>query len=154
MVFFYCHKIIFVLINYFGGNMGEKFKNKSSFLLLVFKSALKGVLVSIILVLIFAFILKFINLNDNVISAIDEVIKIISIFVSVISLVKKSPYKILLKSALVGAVYIFITLLVFSALRGKLVFNFASVIDILLGAVTGIIISIILSVFVKEKVNA
>lgn len=134
--------------------MGEKFKNKSSFLLLVFKSALKGVLVSIILVLIFAFILKFINLNDNVISAIDEVIKIISIFVSVISLVKKSPYKILLKSALVGAVYIFITLLVFSALRGKLVFNFASVIDILLGAVTGIIISIILSVFVKEKVNA
>lgn len=134
--------------------MGEKLKNNTSFLLLVLKSALKGVLLSIVLVLIFAFVLKFINLDDRVISIIDEIIKIVSIFVAVISLIRKSPYKILLKSALVGAVYIFLTLIVFSALRGKFSFNFANLMDILLGAVTGIIISIILSVFSKDKVRA
>ena len=134
--------------------MSEKIKNNTSFLLLVLKSALKGVLLSVVLVLIFAFVLKFVNLNDNVISVVDEIIKIVSIFVAVTSLVKKSPYKILIKSALVGAVYILITLVVFSALRGKFSFSFANLIDILLGAVTGIIISIILSVFSKEKARA
>lgn len=134
--------------------MGEKLKNNTSFLLLVLKSALKGVLLSIVLVLIFAFVLKFVNLSDSVISAIDEIIKISSIFVAVISLIRKSPYKILLKSALVGAVYILLTLVVFSALRGKFSFDFANFMDILLGAVTGIIISIILSVFSKDKVRA
>ena len=134
--------------------MQEKFKKNSSFVINLLKSAFVGVLVSVILVLVFAFVLKFVDLKDAVISVIDEIIKIVSIFVAVIYLIKRSPYKILYKSALVGAVYIILTFIVFSALRGHYSFGVSSIVDILLGTLTGAIIAIILNVFKKDKVVA
>lgn len=134
--------------------MQEKFKKNSSFVINLLKSAFVGVLVSVILVLVFAFVLKFVDLKDAVISVIDEIIKIVSIFVAVIYLIKRSPYKILYKSALVGAVYIILTFIVFSALRGHYSFGVSTIVDILLGTLTGAIIAIILNVFKKDKVVA
>ena len=134
--------------------MQEKFKKNSSFVINLLKSAFVGVLVYVILVLVFAFVLKFVDLKDAVISVIDEIIKIVSIFVAVIYLIKRSPYKILYKSALVGAVYIILTFIVFSALRGHYSFGVSTIVDILLGTLTGAIIAIILNVFKKDKVVA
>lgn len=134
--------------------MQEKFKKNTSFILSLLKSAFVGVLVSVILVLIFAFVLKFIDLNDKVISIIDEIIKVVSIFVATLYLIKRSPYRILFKSALVGAVYILLTFVVFSALRGSYSFGLSTIFDILLGALTGAIIAIILNIFKKDKVTA
>ena len=134
--------------------MQEKFKKNSSFVINLLKSAFVGVLVSVILVLVFAFVLKFVDLKDAVISVIDEIIKIVRIFVAVIYLIKRSPYKILYKSALVGAVYIILTFIVFSALRGHYSFGVSTIVDILLGTLTGAIIAIILNVFKKDKVVA
>lgn len=134
--------------------MQEKFKKNSSFVINLLKSAFVGVLVSVILVLVFAFVLKFVDLKDAVISVIDEIIKIVSIFMAVIYLIKRSPYKILYKSALVGAVYIILTFIVFSALRGHYSFGVSTIVDILLGTLTGAIIAIILNVFKKDKVVA
>lgn len=131
--------------------MQEKFKKNSSFILNLLKSAFVGVLVSVVLVLVFAFLLKFIDLNDAIISVVDEIIKIVSIFVSVMYLIKRSPYKILYKSALVGAVYILLTFIVFSALRGHYSFGVSTIVDILLGALTGAIFAIILNIFKKDK---
>ena len=131
--------------------MQEKFKKNSSFILNLLKSAFVGVLVSVVLVLVFAFVLKFIDLNDAIISVVDEIIKIVSIFVSVMYLIKRSPYKILYKSALVGAVYILLTFIVFSALRGHYSFGVSTIVDILLGALTGAIFAIILNIFKKDK---
>lgn len=131
--------------------MQEKFKKNSSFILNLLKSAFVGVLVSVIFVLVFAFVLKFIDLNDSIISVVDEIIKIVSIFVAVIYLIKRSPYKILYKSALVGAVYILLTFIVFSALRGHYSFSVSTIIDVLLGALTGAILAIILNIFKKDR---
>ncbi len=134
--------------------MQEKFKKNSSFVLLLLKSAFVGVLVSVIMVLIFAFVLKFVDLKDGVISVIDEIIKIVSIFVATLYLIKRSPYKILYKSALVGAVYVLLTFVVFSALRGNYSFGLSTILDVLMGALTGAIIAIILNIFKRDKVVA
>ena len=131
--------------------MGEKIKFNSNFLLQLIKSAVLGVVVSVILVLIFAFVLKFVELGDTVISIANQLIKIISIFIATISLIKKSPYKILFKSCLLGAVYMLLTFILFSALRGEYHFTASTILDISIGAITGIIIAIILNVFKKEK---
>jgi len=132
--------------------MSDKVKNNVSLMLNLIKSAILGVIVSIVLVLLLAFVLKFVELTDGVISIIDEIIKIISIFIASISLVKKSPYKILYKSALLGGVYTFLTFIVFSALRGSYSFGLGLIVDVVLGAVVGIIVAIILNIFSKEKV--
>lgn len=134
--------------------MSDKIKNNASFILTLIKSAILGVIISIVLVLALAFLLKFVELSDGVITIIDEIIKIISIFIATISLVKKSPYKILYKSALLGAVYMLLTYIVFSALRGNYTFGISLIIDIVLGAVVGVIVAIILNIFTKEKVTA
>ena len=47
----------------------------------ILKSALIGVVVSILLVLLFAFVLKFVDLNSRTISLVDQIIKILSIYV-------------------------------------------------------------------------
>ena len=132
--------------------MSDKLKNNANFILGLLKSTILGVIVSIVLVLLLAFLLKFVELSDNVITIIDEFIKIISIFVATINLVKKSPYKILYKSALLGVVYTLFTFIVFSALRGSYNFGAGLIVDIVLGAVIGVIIAIILNVFSKEKI--
>lgn len=126
-------------------------KSKSNFILSLIKSAVVGVIVSILLVLIFAFVLKFINLSNTTISIIDQVIKIISIFVAVINLVKASPYKILLKGGLVGALYSILTFIVFSAFQNSFNFSTSLIFNILLGAVAGMIVSIILNIFSRDK---
>lgn len=131
--------------------MSVKIKDNASFVLSLLKSAILGVITSIVLVLILAFVLKFIEISDGLITIIDEIIKIISIFIASINLVKRSPYKILFKSALLGAIYTLLTYIVFSALKGSYIFGLGLIIDIVLGAVVGIIIAVILNIFTKEK---
>jgi len=126
-------------------------KVKSNFLLSLIKSAVIGLVVSVLLVLALAFLLKFVNLSDNVISIIDEIIKIISIFVAVISLVKSSPYKILLKGGIVAVVYTLLTFIVFSAFQNSFNFSFSLIIDLILAMVTGMIVAVILNIFSREK---
>ena len=61
----------------------------------ILKASLIGVVVSILLVLLFAFVLKFVNLSSGTISFVDQIIKIISIIVSIILIVfwhKKTTY--------------------------------------------------------------
>ena len=132
--------------------MSEKVKNNASFLLQLVKSSVLGVLISIVLVLILAFVLKFVELSDGVITILDEIIKIISIFIATINLVKKSPYKLLYKGALIGAVYTILTFIVFSALRGNYTFGATFIVDIIMGAVVGIIVAIMVNIFKIDKV--
>ena len=134
--------------------MQEKLKRNSTFVLDLLKSAFVGVIASILLVLLFAFVLKFIDLNDGIISFINEVIKVVSIMIAVLSLIKKSPYKILLKSVLVGVVYRVFAFILFSALRGSYSFGMSILIDIALAGLTGAIFAVILNVFKKDKVVA
>lgn len=134
--------------------MQEKLKRNSTFVLDLLKSAFVGVIASILLVLLFAFVLKFIDLNDGIISFINEVIKVVSIMIAVLSLIKKSPYKILLKSVLVGVVYRVFAFILFSALRGSYSFGASILIDIALAGLTGAIFAVILNVFKKDKVVA
>lgn len=134
--------------------MSEDLKSKCNFVFQVIKSSVLGVVVSIVMVLILAFVLKFVELNDTTITIIDEIIKIISIFVATLNLINHCPYRILPKGALVGAIYTVLTFVVFSSLRGTFNFGASLIVDILLGALVGVIVAVILNIFKKEKVQA
>jgi putative membrane protein (TIGR04086 family) len=116
----------------------------------ILKSSLIGVVVSILLVLLFAFVLKFIDLNSNAISLIDQIIKVISVFVAVLILNRVNDENLLLKSILIGAVYSVITFIVFSILNGGFNLSFGIFTDIAFSALVGGISAILLNIIKKK----
>lgn len=116
----------------------------------VLKASLIGVIVSILLVLLFAFVLKFVELGSSIISIIDQIIKILSIIVAVISLNKSIDANLLLKSLFVGAVYSILTFLVFSILNGGVMFGVGIFSDILFSALVGGASAILINTIKKK----
>jgi len=116
----------------------------------VLKSSLIGVIVSILLVLLFAFVLKFVDLSAGTISFVDQIIKVLSIAVAVILLNRQNNGNLLAKSLFVGAVYSVLTFVVFSILNGGINFSLAIFTDIVFSALVGGVVAILLNIIKKK----
>lgn len=130
--------------------MKEKFKVNPVNIFSIIKASLVGVVTSILLVLLFAFILKFVDLNSGVITIIDQIIKIISIFVAVLVLSKSGSDKLLVKGLIVGAIYSIIAFVVFSILNGGITFSIAIFTDIAFSALVGGVSAILINITKKK----
>ena len=129
-----------------------KLNVKSSF----FKNTLVGTLVaicvSLILVLIFAFMLKFTNIPDKAIKPVNQIIKGISVFVGVFIGLKKTKELGLVSGLLIGFIYTILAFLTFSILSGSFTVDITFLTDIVFGAVIGAICGII-CVNIKKSTN-
>lgn len=103
----------------------------------VVKGSLIAVSVSLFLILIFAFLIKIFNIPDYLIKPINQVIKIISVFIGVLFALKKLPQKGLVSGMLIGVIYTILAFLIFSFLSGKFTFSFTILIDVLCALVIG-----------------
>ena len=131
--------------------MKEKLKKLNLNLIAsILKSSLIGVVVSILLVLLFAFVLKFVDLNPSMISLIDQIIKVLSIIVSVLVINRQDGENLLIKALLVGAMYSIITFVVFSILNGGINFSIAILTDIIFSALVGGVSAILLNIIKKK----
>lgn len=110
--------------------------NKASIFVIV-KGAFFAVFVSLILVLIFAFIVQFSNMSEKAISPVNQIIKIISILAGVFFCLRKVQSKTLLKGILVGLLYVILSFFVFSILDGTFKISVSIFIDFLFGAIVG-----------------
>lgn len=110
-----------------------------------FLSFLKGIIISVLsallLVLLFAFIVKQFSLSSSVIKPVNQFLKIISVFLGVIFAVKGD--RGLIKGLLFGIVVSILQFLLFRFIGGGLSFSLALVWEILLGGVVGAIFGII-----------
>ena len=116
----------------------------------ILKASLIGVVVSILLVLLFAFVLKFVDLGSATISLVDQIIKVVSVVVAVIMLNKANGEGLLLKGILAGAVYSVITFAVFSILNGGINFGLGIFTDIAFSALVGGISAILINIIKKK----
>ena len=127
-----------------------KAKLSNPFLSNVLKGSLVSVSVSLVLILIFALLIKFLNIPDGAIQPVNQAIKIISILFGVIAALKNFPQKGLLTGALIGLIYTILAFMFFSLLSGQLIINASLFIDVvfalLMGAMCGIF-------FVNRKVK-
>lgn len=123
-------------------NEGEVL-NKSNVFLTVLKGTLIALSISIIGVLIFAFVLRFVSIPDSAISPVNQVIKGVSILVGTIFALRKNKEMGLIKGLLIGLFYIVLAFLTFSLLDGN--FNLSATIlnDLLFGSIVGMIAGII-----------
>lgn len=118
----------------------------------VVKGILIALCLSLTLVLIFAFLLKFTNIPDSAIAPINQVIKGASIFLGVFLGLRKIKELGLVSGLLIGLVYTLLAFLVFSILAGGFTFNLTLMTDMIFGAVIGAICGII-CVNIKKSSN-
>lgn len=110
--------------------------NKSSSLQ-IFKGSITSVSITLVLILIFALILRFVNIGDNFIMPINQLIKIISIFIGVYSALKFHKEKGWIKGMFIGIIYSVLSFVVFSILSSQLIFSISSLLDVLFAGIVG-----------------
>lgn len=125
---------------------------KNAFVFSVTKGALVAVCVSLVLVLMFAFLLKFTNIPESTIKPVNQVIKGLSILIGVFVGLRKSKELGLVSGLLIGFIYTIVAFVVFSILGGVFAFDLTFLSDILFGAVMGAICGII-CVNLKKSTN-
>ena len=108
---------------------------------------LKGVLIalgfSLVGILLFAFVLKFTNISEGVITPVNQIIKGLSILLGVGFALRKQREAGLLSGFLIGIIYTLAAFLTFSIQGGHFVFDASLGIDTAFGAIVGAICGII-----------
>ncbi len=130
----------------------QKAKNKNPIVKFIAKGVLISLCTSLVLVLVFAFLLKFTNISDSAIAPVNQVIKGVSIFLGVFLGLKKCKELGLVSGLLIGFIYTLMAFLVFSILSGSFTFDITLLTDAVFGAVIGAICGII-SVNIKKSAN-
>ena len=125
----------------------QKIKSlKLSGVLNLFKCALIGIVSTLIGTLILAVVLKFSNLTLNIISYINNIIKIFSVFIIVMCVKRNNSDKLLIKALFSGAIYAFLSFIVFSILNGSFVWNMSCLYDLLFSIIASAIASVIINI--------
>ena len=112
-------------------------ESQNGFLLQTFKGIIISVLITLISVLIFAFVLSVTNLSDKVIKPINQTIKLVSVFLGCLFAVRNSGYFI--KGGLIGLFSAILSILLFALLSGSVASFLGVIIDVVFGALFGVI---------------
>lgn len=131
----------------------KKEKSKSPEKSVIYLEVLKGLtialIISLVLILLMALIITFVDVSDTAIAIINQVIKAVSLLIaSIISFKEKSNgWK---KGLILGLVYIVAAFLIFSLMDGKFTFGWNILFDLIAGAIMGIVCGIF-AVNIKRK---
>lgn len=109
----------------------------------IFSGVIVSVAVTLILILVFALLIKFFNISDGAIFPVNQVIKVVSLFIGILTVVKMSRTKGFLKGIILGILYYLLSYIVFSLLQGGFSFSINNVYDFLLTSLMGGLIGII-----------
>lgn len=114
----------------------------------IIRGLLVSISISLIAILIFAVLLRFVTLPDIVIKIVNQIIKVLSILFGVKATLKKDKSKGLIKGIVLGILYTFTSYLVFSVLIASFSFGLSFLYDIIFSALVGLICGVI---FVNAK---
>ncbi len=120
----------------------EKLSNNKGLFFDYIKGLVIAIIISLGLVVLFAFILKWASLPDNIIPVITLVIKDISVVIGSLFAVKGES-KGLVKGAGFGIIYVIFAFLLFSMLAGSFSMGLSSLLDIISASVLGSIVGIV-----------
>ena len=106
------------------------------------RSILVAIITTFLLLLIFAFVIKFFSIDSRYITLINQIIKTLSVFIAVLIGFKKSAYG-WLRGFVFGMIYVVISFVIFSLLNGSFNFGVSLLNDLVLVGVGGMISGII-----------
>lgn len=123
-----------------------------SWVLSLIKCCLIGIVITLLGIILFAFILKFVDLSSKTISYINDLIKILAIFVMINCVNKFNGNRLLFKSIFAGIIYSILCFTIFSILNGGFNFNLSFVYDLLFSVIVSMIVSVIINIIGHKKV--
>ena len=112
----------------------------ASLMKIIISTLISGV-VSLVLIVIFALLIKWLGWEDNVILPINVGIKIVSVAVGVLVAIKNSLHAPRV-GMIVGALYVVVSYITFSALIGSFSLSLNNLWDLLLGVGVGAIVGV------------
>lgn len=131
--------------------MEKKISLKNSNVLIYTRAIFLGIIVSLIGLLAFALVMKFVILSDNFISAVNQGIKAVSLFIAIKYVSKFYTDKLIVRSLVIGLLYAIFAYLIFSILNGSFAFNMGTLTDILFAIITAFICGIIIKLLFNRK---
>lgn len=131
--------------------MEKKISLKNSNVLIYTRAIFLGIIVSLIGLLAFALVMKFVILSDNFISAVNQGIKAVSLFIAIKYVSKFYTNKLIVRSLVIGLLYAIFAYLIFSILNGSFAFNMGTLTDILFAVITAFICGIIIKLLFNRK---
>lgn len=115
--------------------------NVNKFFPSILKSVAAAVIITLVGILAFAFVIKMAYLNSSVIKAVNQFIKVLSIFLGCFIFVRENGGFI--KGALVGGLTAVIVYLIFALMGGEFSFGTSFLIDLIfqtiIGAISGVL---------------
>lgn len=112
------------------------------------KSVCIAAIVTLAALLVFALLVKLFSIGSGAITAVNQVIKAVAIFVGCMVCVK--PGRGLLKGLVSGVAVIILTYFLFAILAGEITFGWTNVLDLVFGALVGAVSGFVAG-FVKNK---
>lgn len=109
-----------------------------------------AVIGTLLFVLLFAFIMQWAHLDNNVLKPIMQVIKVVGIFFGVAIALRHARSKGWLCGGLVGIVYMMLTYLIFSMLDGNFTIGFGTLSDLLFQTLVGVVSAVLLRLRNKD----
>ena len=131
--------------------MEKKISLKNSNVLIYTRAIFLGIIVSLIGLLAFALVMKFVILSDNFISAVNHGIKAVSLFIAIKYVSKFYTDKLIVRSLVIGLLHAIFAYLIFSILNGSFAFNMGTLTDILFAVITAFICGIIIKLLFNRK---
>ena len=119
-------------------------EQKNNILLSTLKGSIVAVSLTLIMILVFAMLIRFFNINDNWIFPVNQVIKIVSLFFGICISIKQLKQNGFLQGVLVAITYFIINYFIFSILQGYFAITMSNIYDLLLTTIMGGIIGIII----------
>lgn len=109
----------------------------------ILKGAIIAVAVTLVFILLFALVIKFFSVTSSFIFPINQVIKVISLFVAMLIITKGKKERGLVKGLLLGLAYFVLSFVVFSILQQSFTVEMNNVYDLILTSLMGGIVGLI-----------
>ena len=118
----------------------------------IIKGALIGVVVNLLSILILAIVLKFVDIPLNVVSYVNNAIKILSIFTMIICIKKFTCGNLMISSLIGGIIFAGLSFIIFSSLNGGFVFDTTLAYDIIFTIIASIVSCVIINMLKRKSV--
>lgn len=126
-------------------------ETKGNFFGCLLKGSLMALSVSLILICIFAFVLRFCDISSEAIKPINQVIKIVSILIGTFYGLKKCNEMGLITGFSIGILYTILAFVTFSILNGGFSFDRSLINDLIFGGIAGAIGGVVAVNFRKKR---
>lgn len=120
----------------------SEISGKRSYVVEILKALIFAFIVTLILILLAAFVIKLFSLSTDAVSIINQVIKCVSVLMAAL-ICFKLPDNGYLRGMALGGAYFLFTYVVFSLLNGSFSLSLSELNDLTLGVVSGLISGIL-----------